>query len=215
MKKALYICIFIILNLLSAHAQFFSKTVIKTRPYQDIVALNPTLGIEKAINNKYSVEVELLYRNRNWNSSGGEGDFGRYYNGDGFRALLGSKKYFGKSNKRFTNTAQKAPLGWFINAQLTYSYAITYNIEKKSHLGIYQYTVDSKRDWFEINFGIGKQFFLVENLVFEFYAGSTYRSSFTEKLTIIEGDDKGSELKNYADWTLYPFISFAIGLYIK
>ena len=215
MRKTLSICVFLFLCLLPAQAQFFSKTVIKTRPYQDIIALNPSLGLEKALHSKYSVELELLYLNRTWNSSGSEGDFGRYYNSDGFRVLVGSKMYFGKSNKRFSDPLQKAPLGWFINAQLAYSYSITYNIDKKSHLGSFQNKVDSKRNWLNFNLGIGKQFFLVENIVFEFYIGPTYRSAFTEKLTITEGEDKGSVIENYADATISPFISFTIGFYIE
>jgi hypothetical protein len=215
MKKILLIIVSSIIIHFTGHAQFFSKTVVKTRIFQDIIALNPTLGFEKALHNKYSAELEFMYRNRNWGSSGGEGDFGSFYNGDGLRALIGSKMYFGKSNKRFNNPAQKAPMGWFINAQLAYSYAITYGIEKTSHLGSYLYKVDSKRNWVNINLGIGRQFFLIEKIVFEFYAGPSYRSAFTEKSTITEGKDKGTIIESYADATISPYISFTLGFYIE
>ena len=215
MKKRLLFFAFSVLAIIPAHTQFFNKTVIKTRLFQDIIAFNPNLGFEKTLNTKYSVEVEFLYRNRNWDSSNSEGDFGSFYNGDGYRALMGSKMYFGKSNKRFGDPSQKAPIGWFINAQIAYSFAITYNIEKESHLGTSQYKVDSRKNWMNLNFGIGRQFFLMENLVFEFYAGPTYRSAFTEKSTITEGKDKGTVIESYADWTLSPYFSFTLGFYIE
>ena len=60
------------------HAQFFKHTLLKTRPLQNIVALNPTLGFEKPLFSKYSIELDLMYRNRVWNSSGTKGDFGEF-----------------------------------------------------------------------------------------------------------------------------------------
>ncbi|NOX45731.1 MAG: hypothetical protein GXO89_01995, partial [Chlorobi bacterium] len=79
MKQVLLICAFSFFSQFAGHAQFFSKTVVKTRLFQDIVALNPTLGLEKALGNKYSAELEFMYRNRNWGSSGSEGDWGGFY----------------------------------------------------------------------------------------------------------------------------------------
>ncbi|NOX48366.1 MAG: hypothetical protein GXO89_15455, partial [Chlorobi bacterium] len=138
-----------------------------------------------------------------------------FYNGDGFRALMGSKFYFGRSNKRINDPMQKAPLGWFVNAQMAYSYAVTYGIDKKSNLGSNLYKVDSRKNWMNINVGIGRQFFLLEKIVFEFYAGPTYRSAFTEKLTITEATDKGEVIESYADATISPYISFTLGFYLE
>ncbi|MCK4406823.1 MAG: hypothetical protein KAV44_04040 [Bacteroidales bacterium] len=125
MKQIIITILTIVFFQLTSHAQFFTNTIIKTRPYQDFVAFNPTLGFEKPIHKIFSIEVELMYRNRNWNSSGGEWDFGRYYDGDGYRILFGSKVYFGKSNRHIDSETQKAPFGWFGSVQIAYSYAKT------------------------------------------------------------------------------------------
>lgn len=113
MKKLILIILINGLFQISVIVQFLEGTIIKTRPYQDFIAFNPTIGIEKSIKKLYSLELEFMYRNRNWNSSGGEWDFGRYYDGDGFRILAGLRVYFGKTNKNLDKTTQKSPFGWF------------------------------------------------------------------------------------------------------
>jgi hypothetical protein len=214
MKKLSILIIVVILTQIPLSAQFFKNTIIKTRPFQDIVALNPNLGFEKAIHDTYSAEIEFMYRNRSWNSSGSEGDFGSFYNSDGYRALIGSRLYFGKTNKRFGGSSQKSPLAWFVSLQAAYSYVVAYNIEKKSNLGNSKYTVDLKDDWMDVYVGIGKQFFLVESIVFEFYAGPMYRSAHTEEMTVIDGNDKGQKIESYGDWVIGPFVSLSLGYFI-
>ena len=143
--------IFIISIQLPVQAQFFKGTIIKTKPLQDFIAFNPTLGFEKPVHKIISVETELMYRNRNWNSSGGEGDFGHYYNGNGYRILVGSKIYFGVYKMNQSREGYKAPFGWFGAIKLSYNYALTYDIEKRATVsGIYRYTVDSEVDWFNL-----------------------------------------------------------------
>jgi len=211
--------LFIVFCQLTIQAQFFEGTIIKTRPFQDFVVFNPTLGLEKPITNTISIETELMYRNRNWDSSGGEGDFGSFYNGDGFRILIGSKMYFGNYNRNLYRDGKKAPFGWFTTIQISYSLALTYDIDKHHNTGMYEYTVDSNRDWFEVNVGLGKQYYLFNTLSMEIYFGPTLISAQTEKMTITKSEDvnvvEGSEIESYSDAYIRPFVSLTIGYYIK
>ena len=59
MRKILLTILTIGLIQLSVNAQFFKNTILKTRPYQDFVAYNPTIGIEKPIKKIYSLEIEI------------------------------------------------------------------------------------------------------------------------------------------------------------
>ncbi|MBC8489042.1 MAG: hypothetical protein H8D45_23725, partial [Bacteroidetes bacterium] len=193
---------------------------IKTRPFKDFVAFNPTIGIEKPFRNTFSFETELMYRNRNWNSSGGEGDFGRFCNGDGFRILFGSKLYFWGYSRILYPEGQKAPFGWFATIQISYNYAITYDIDKRGTIsGIYYNTVDSKTDWLEVNIGIGKQYYLFKTISLEFYFGPTLVPAHTEKMTIVNSENKneiGNTVpENYYDTYIRPYLSLTIGYYIK
>ncbi len=217
--------IFIILSLffiqITADAQFFHNTIIKTNPYQDIVAFNPTLGFEKPVHNRFSVEAGFMFRNRNWNSSGGEGNFGHFYKGEGYRIMLGSKVYFGKSKKILVNENQKAPFGWFANIQVAYSYAKTFHIEKVAAVsGSYQNTVDVEKQWPEINLGIGRQFLLFKMISLEFFVGPSIYLAHKEKSTIVDSENPAeignSETENYPSGQIIkPNVVVTIGYYIK
>jgi hypothetical protein len=220
MKPIKIAIIFIVYIQLPLQAQFFKGTIIKTKPFQDFIAFNPNLEFEKPVHKIISVETELMYRNRNWNSSGGEGDFGHYYNGDGYRILVGSKVYFGQYSINQSREGLKAPFGWFAAMKLSYNYALTYDIEKRASISRgYLYTVDSKEDWFEINIIIGKQLYLFKAISFEFNLGSTLITAHTEEMTIVESENTSeignSELEQYSDTSIQPYASFTIGYFIK
>lgn len=207
--------LFTLFHLTSVHSQFFRHTIIKTKPLQDFVAFNPTLGLEKPISSTFSVEVELMYRNRVWNSTGMEGDFGEFYDGDGFKALLGSRYYFGKPNK-YLNSGQKAPFGWLTTLQLAFSYAKTYNIDKpESGSGGYPSYFNSQKRWGNINIGIGKQFYLFQTITLEIIAGPTYRTAFTETFTPVDANNSELEFESYVDGVITIFGVFSIGYFIK
>ncbi len=212
MRKILFVILTIGLFQVSVHAQFFKNTIVKTRPYQDFIALNPTLGFEKPIGKVFSLELDLMYRNQVWNNSGNEGDFGRYYDGDGFRILLGSKVYFGKTNKNLDKETQKAPFGWFATLQTSYSVAKTYNIERE---GFEKYYVNSYKNWGNINIGIGYQFYLFKTISLEIYAGPTIRTEYYEEFIVIEGFNPETEFESYRDTALNPFGTITLGYYIK
>ena len=221
MRKILLTILTIGLIQLSVNAQFFKNTILKTRPYQDFVAYNPTIGIEKPIKKIYSLEIKFMYRNRNWNSSGGEWDFGRFYDGDGFRILAGSRVYFGKTNKHLDKETQKSPFGWFGSVQLGYSQSKTYNIEKRySVSGGYKKTIDVEKNWFEMNFGIGRQFYLFKTISLDLYFGPSIYFAHTEQATITDSEnlsEVGSiEIEDYDfGQIIKPNIVLTIGYYMK
>ena len=221
MRKIIFTILTIGLFQISVHAQFFKNTIVKTRPYQDFVAFNPTIGIEKPIKKIFSVELEFLYRNRNWNSSDGEWDFGRFYDGDGFKFLVGSRVYFGKTNKHLDKEMQKAPIGWFGTIQLGYSQSKTYNIEKRATVsGIYQNTIDIEKNWTELNIGLGRQLYLFKTISLEFYIGPSIYFAHTEETTITDSEDLNeigtTETEQYDFGRIIkPNFVITIGYYFK
>jgi hypothetical protein len=219
MKKINFLIIFFVLSQLPSFAQFFKNTIIKTRPFQDFVVFNPTIGFEKPLRTQVSVELELMYRNRNWDHSDVGKDFGKLYKGTGFRLLAGSKFYFGKSNKKIFSGEQIAPFGWFATLQIAANLAITYDVVKDGDESLLYYTVDNKKQFADLFLGIGKQFFIFNALSFEFYAAPLVRFPYTEEYTIVDAENKnliGSKDEgNYVDTSISPYLSITLGYYLK
>lgn len=212
--KLLLIFIITLLFQIACQAQFFSNTIIKTRPLIGIVAFNPSFGFEKPISKKVSLEIDFMYRNKVWNSTGNEGDYGRFYNGDGYRLLLGSRVYFGKSNNYFSDATQNAPFGWFGVMQIAHSYAISYNIHF-SKGDIESFYVNSYKNWGNLNIGLGKQFYFFNCISFEIYLGPTFRTGFTEKYKHISQNNFDPDLSQNRDGVISAFGSITFGYYIK
>ncbi|MCK4638141.1 MAG: hypothetical protein KAT33_01850 [Bacteroidales bacterium] len=208
-----FLILFICLIQFSIAAQFFNNSIIKTRPFQDFIAFNPNIGFEKPINNKFSIESEFLYRNRTWESTGSEGDFGRFYQSNGFRFLVGIRKYFGRT--------KTAPVGWFLSTQIAFSYSKIYDIEKHTSIsGLYFNTVNIEKNWPEIIIGFGKQFILFKNISFEFYFAPSLYLTYFEKTEIIDSKEPSEIGKIESEG--YPFgeigrfyFSWTIGYHIK
>ena len=99
MKKTVFTLLLLGIVPFTLQSQFLKGTILKTKPFQDFVAYNPTFGMEKTVGKLFSAELEFMYRNRSWNVSGGEWDLGRFYDAGGFKIVIGSRIYFGKSNK--------------------------------------------------------------------------------------------------------------------
>lgn len=221
MKKIILTIFIVALFQISVNAQFFKGTIIKTRPYQDFFAYNPTVGIEKSLKRIFSLELEFMYRNRNRNSSGGEWDFGRFYDGDGFRILTGLRVYFGKTNKRLDNATQKSPFGWFGLIQLGYSQSKTYNIEKRATVsGIYLKTVDVETKWAELNIGIGRQFYLFKTISLDLFVGPSIYFAHSVQTNIVDSKNLSeigtNETEQYKFGNISkPNIVLTIGYYLR
>jgi hypothetical protein len=201
---------------MTSSGQFFSNTLIKTRPLKDLVALNPNLGFEKPVHKLFSTEIEFTYRNRSWEGSGGEGDFGGFYDSDGYKVMVGSRVYFGKTNKHLNAETQKAPFGWFAALQLGYSDFKIHNIRKVSFHGIYENNISLVKRWPELNILAGRQFCLSRHLSLECYAGPSINLHYYEKSTIISSEtaeDIGKTMvRNYkAGWRTMPNVSITVG----
>jgi len=219
MIKINFLILFIVFSQLASLAQFFNNTIIKTRPFQDFAVFNPTLGFEKPVRTNISVELELMYRNRNWDHTDVGEDFGKLYKGTGFRLLAGSKIYFGKNHKKIFNNDQLAPFGWFATLQVAANLAITYNVVKDGDEPLLYYTVDNKKQFADLFLGIGKQFFIFNALSFEFYLAPLLRFPYTEEYTIVDAENKnliGSKDEgNYVDTSISPYLSITLGYYLK
>ena len=157
----LILTLFLILLINTAKGQFFENSIIKTRPFQDFVGFNPNLGIEKPISKKFTVEIEYMYRNRTWYSSGGEWNFGKFHQSNGFRLLGGVRKYMGKN--------KTSPFAWFFGLQFAYSQVNFNNLEQSDFHNEYDKTVDLIIKYPEIIINIGRQFQLFKSLTIEFY----------------------------------------------
>lgn len=221
MKKISLIILLIAIFQFTVNAQFLKGIIIKTRPIQDFIALNPNIGIEKPFKRIFSLELEFMYRNRNWESSGGEWDFGRYYDGDGFKILIGSRVYFGKTNRHLDKTSQKSPFGWFGIIQIGYSQSNTYDINKKHAIsGGYKNTVNIEKNWSELNLGLGRQFYIFKTISLDLYIGPSIYFAHSEYSTIMKSDNLSeigeTETENYSFGRIIkPNIILTVGYYFK
>lgn len=200
---------------LSANAQFFSNTVIKTRPLKDLIALNPNLSFEKPIHKIITAEFEFTYKHRSWESSGREWDFGKFYNSDGFKLLVGSRVYFGRTNKHLQAEKQKAPLGWFAALQLGYTNFKIHNVEIYSFHGDYMHNVSVTKRMTELNVLLGRQFYLSQHFTLELYLGISNYLDYYEKTRIIISDipqEIGeTTIRNYTSSSMVPNLGISLG----
>lgn len=220
MKKILTTTSIIVFLQITTNGQFFSNTIIKTRPLKDLIALNPNIGFEKPFHKIFSAEFEFTYRNRSWESAGGEYNFGRYYDSDGLKILVGSRVYVGKTNKHLNAITQKAPFGWFASLQLGFNNFKIHNIEKVSFHGIYMNNVSLIKRWPELNILLGRQFYLSKHLSFESYLGPSIYLHYYEKSTIINSEtqeDIGkTTVRSYkAGWRTIPNVSLTLGYHFN
>lgn len=220
MKKIFTTTSIIVFLQFTTNGQFFSNTIIKTRPLKDLIALNPNIGFEKPIHKLISTEFEFTYRNRSWENSGGEWNFGKFYDSDGYKVLVGSRVYFGKTNKHLNAETQKAPFGWFASLQLGFSNLKIHNIEKVSFHGIYINNVSLIKRWPELNILLGRQFYLSKHLSLESYLGPSIYLHYYEKSTIISSEaqeDIGkTTIRSYkAGWRTMPNLTLTLGYHIN
>lgn len=220
MKNILTTTSIIVFLQITTNGQFFSNTIIKTRPLKDIIALNPNIGFEKPIHKLISTEFEFTYQNRSWESSVGESDFGRFYDSEGYKVLVGSKVYFGKTNKHFNAGTQKAPFGWFTSVQLGFNNFKIHNIEIVTFHGSNLNKFDLIKRWPELNILMGRQFYLSRHLSLESYLGPSIYLHYYEKSTIIKSEkqeDIGkTTIRNYkAGWRTVPNVSLTLGYHFN
>ncbi len=215
MKKIVVTISIILCIQINTNGQFFSNTIIKTRPLKDLIALNPNIGFEKPIHKLISTEFEFTYKHRSWESSGREWDFGKFYNSDGFKLLVGSRVYFGKTNKHLDAETQKAPLGWFASLQFGFTSFKIHNIEMFTFRGEYINNISVMKRWPELNILFGRQFYLAQHLTLEFYIGTSFYPQYYEKSTIIisEIPEEIGEttIRNYTSGSIKPNIGLSLG----
>ncbi len=190
MKKTVFTLLLLGIVPFTLQSQFLKGTILKTKPFQDFVAYNPTFGMEKTVGKLFSAELEFMYRNRSWNVSGGEWDLGRFYDAGGFKIVIGSRIYFGKTNRNLDQETQKAPFAWYGAIQLGYNLSTTYNVDRKATVsGIYMYTADIDKNWLELNIGIGRQFYLFKTITLDLNLGPSIYFPHQEKTTITKSED--------------------------
>jgi len=160
--------------------KLFDNCLIKTRPWQNFVAYNPNLSIEKPINTKYSFEIDLIYRNRTWYSEGGENNFGWYTPSVGYRLLGGFRRYMGKN--------REAPFGWFVGAQMVMNQSFINDIDLYGFHGEFAGTHDVKLFWAEFIPVIGYQFHISKRITSEFYIGPSVFLYHSEQIDSNEND---------------------------
>lgn len=208
------VIIFLLTNVVQSQDSI--SLIIKTKPYQDIVFHNPDIGIEKSIGNRFSVGIEGTYLNRqwvfhNWDILFLPWDYGNFYNSNGVKFMVTGKYYFAKPSSVVTNIAPNSPFGWFTLLQASYTNVTIYNIDNYDSNDVY----DESRRYAELYAGIGYQFCFYKRISFEIYSGIWFRQKYNPKQVILSGDNTGKEYARVKSSTLYPFISYTIGFYIR
>ncbi len=191
--------------------KFPDTTLIKTRPLQDFIGLNPNISIEKPIGHKNSIEIDLTYRNRTWFSNGGEWNFGKFTPSTGYRILVGFRHYIGK---------KKAPFGFYWGTQGVVKYSLMKNIEMVGFHGDYLNTQDIKIFQIELIPVFGYQFHISKRISSEFYIGPAfwlYRRKTDKIVDSPKPDEIGVTERDYNPKGLVvtPNFAFSIGFLIK
>ncbi|HQP04972.1 MAG: DUF3575 domain-containing protein [Bacteroidales bacterium] len=219
MKKIVGSILIILCIQINTNGQFFNNTVIKTRPLKDLIALNPNIGFEKPIHKLISTEFEFTYKHRSWASTGREWDFGKFYNSDGFKIMLGSRVYFGKTNKHLNAETPKAPFGWFASLQFGFTSFKIHNIEMYTFQGDYLNNISVIKRWPELNILFGRQFYLTQHLALEFYLGTSIYLQYYEKSTIIISgipEEIGeTTIRNYISGSIRPNLCLSLGYHFN
>jgi len=197
-----HILLFILVIPLTTNGQSFSDIVIKTQIYQDGIAQNPNLRIEKVFTKRFSLEAQGLWQRRDWFNTGGEWNFGDYYNSLGYSFGLSPKYYFSSKNP--------PPNAWYLALQCRYNSTSIKNIEMHGFHSI-QRTVNLYRNGTELGLLIGRQFIISKNFSCELYLGvGNYIQVYKEQF--ISGNDS-TLIPKENRYVFKPYFGLSLGYY--
>lgn len=205
----IFLFILLLIPVLKIKGQVFDSLIIKTHPLRDAVAINPNIEIEKIFNKKFSLELDFTYKNRDTEFSGKDFDIWSYKKSNGFRILLGIKRYFVKS--------KQIPNAWYLLGQLGFRDVYLTNFNKLDRSGEYYRTVNINKKRIETNILFGREFHIYKNLMTEINLGV---GIFWEKYQsqLISGSNNDNRYENGFYKTDYfnpnLFINWTIGYLI-
>lgn len=193
--------------------------IFKTRPYQIAVFLNPNLGFEKSIGQRFSIDVDITYLNREWIQNPDTDVIipflpwkaVKMVDCDGFKFLVGVKYFFIRSNPEKNRINKRSPFGWFLTIQSAWNRLTTYDLE--DYKNYEQYTYDQTKDFPELYIGVGYQFYLYNAISMEVYSGWRYRFNYEAMNKKTSGEGIGEEYSTTMGDYLLPYVSFTIGYY--
>jgi hypothetical protein len=209
MKKIVFISI-IFVHFTNINGQSLDNLIIKSHPLRDFVALNPNIGLEKILNDRYSIELLFTYRNRDTEFSGKDFDIWSYKKSSGYRIQTSLKRYFVKS--------KKIPYAWYIAGQIGFSDVNLSNFNELERSGEYLRTVDINKKRIELNALFGKEFHIYKNFLTEinFGIGIIYEKYW---IKLISGNNNDNRFQNGQYETDYfsPILcgNWTIGYLIK
>ncbi|HUS01808.1 MAG TPA: DUF3575 domain-containing protein [Chitinophagaceae bacterium] len=147
-------------------AQHSNRVIIKTQLLTNAIAHNPTLGIEKILNDKFSLELEGIWMRRDKTSNSGEGVHQSFYNSNGLALTFSTKYYFDKKNT--------IPNGKYLSGFIRYNSTTIKNVDKAQSInGSYLRTIDLHMQGPELGFLLGRQF-LFKNFTSDINFGLGY-----------------------------------------
>jgi len=195
--------------------------IIKTRPYQGIVFHNPNIGLEKLIGQRLSIDVDIIYLNREWILNPNTDVIipflpwraVKMVDCDGVKFLIGAKYYFIKPDHENNRINQQPPFGWFITIQGVWNRVTTYDLERYEYSE--QYTYNQSKEYPELYLGVGYQFYIFNALSMEVYSGWRYRFYYEAMNKKTSGDGIGEVYSSKMGDNLLPYVSFTVGYYIK
>jgi hypothetical protein len=209
MKKIIFV-LMIIGHFTKINGQILDSLIVKTHPLRDAVALNPNIGIEKILNDKFSFELLFTYKNRDTEFSGKDFDIWSYKRSSGYRIQSSLKRYFVKS--------KKIPYSWYILGQLGFSVVNLSNFNEKYRSGEYFRTVNINKKRVEFNVLFGREIHIYKNFLteFNFGVGIIYEKYWSK---LISGNNNDNRFKNgqYESDYLSPILygNWTIGYLIK
>ena len=172
---------------------------------RDIFAVNPNLGVEKIISDKFSLEVEFTYKNKDHNFISCNPDFYKFYNSTGYRGIIGIKYYFLFGEKR------TIPNSFYFLGQAGYNDVKFNNINYCEGDLTQSVFLDDVFKAIEFNLVIGREFKVYKKLYTEINVGITY--TIEDYKRYYAGTSNLYEAYNYPDINFY--MNWTIGYLIS
>ncbi len=198
-----------------------SQVILKTRPVQVALSHNPVLIIETPLSKQFSFEADLKYQHRKWQKNGGEWDFGRLHNSDGYRISVGTKYYFKtKTYKSSQSDEPIAPFGLYVGGYFSHGYIKTYAIENYTFRRAYLFTETLEELYFGCNFRFGYQLSIADRLALDIYGGFTQKiysrldSKIIESIEPDEINTTSTKLDSRYGYFM-PHFAFCFGYQLK
>ncbi len=190
-----------------ASAQLPGQIILKTKPVNFVVAQNPSFEIEKVLNKRFSLSLDLVWRRQTLVASGAEGPVGRFHPSNGFKIGLIPRYYF--------STKRDAPFGWFVSGLLRYNFVVVNNVVIESYKSDYIKTVNYTSRGLQGGILLGRQFKLGRFTTDLSFGLTIYGENYEEVITAQNPNRLPETAENYRRNDVQPYLGWTVGYHFN